>query len=139
MNEWTERDREELAMVDGALREYPLAPVPPTLAPAVMQRITQLAPAPRFRLQWMDYALGLFGAGMVGLALLFWQVLLPNGLLNQVPSTIIPFDVSSMLLWLVSLFAGIVLLAGCVVIAALVLKPEPGYRVRLVYGKRGMF
>lgn len=68
--------------VDEALRTYPLRPVPRTLAPQVTARLRSLAPAPRFRLMWADYALSLFAAGMLGLALLGWQVLTPHVLLK---------------------------------------------------------
>ncbi len=139
MSKWDERDREELAVVDAALRAYPLAPVPPTLAPAVLGRIASLAPAPRFRLLWIDYALWLFGAGMVGLMALFWQVLLPNGLVNLVPMAVVSFDVQSMLLWLISLLAGLILLLCCLAVAAVVLEPGRRYRVRFTYGRRGIF
>src|SRR5689334_6413317 len=122
MNEWNEHEREELAVVDNALRTYPLAPVPPTLAPAVMGRIANRAPMPRFHLQWMDYALGLLAVAMVGLGLLLWQGLFPNSLLDLIQSSVMPFDLQTTVLWLGSLLAGLVLLAGCVAVAALVFK-----------------
>jgi hypothetical protein len=73
MNELTER--EALAVVDDALRTYPLAPTPPTLAAAALSRIHALRPGPRprFRLAWIDYAISLFAAGMAGLTVTLWQ------------------------------------------------------------------
>ncbi len=64
---------------------------------------------------------------IVGLLPLFWQVLLPNRLLNLVSLTVVPFGVQSTTIWLVSLLAGLILLSGCLVIAALVLKPGPAH------------
>lgn len=65
------------AAVDDALRTYPLAPAPGTLRLRVMARLQTSAAPLRFRLQFLDYAVSLFGALMVGLALMFWQTLSP--------------------------------------------------------------
>jgi len=74
----TERlTHEPMAVVDDALRTYPLAPAPASLRPRVMTRIRALA-APRFGLQFLDYAVSLFGAGMAGLALALWQSVTPQ-------------------------------------------------------------
>lgn len=68
---------ERTTAVDDALRTYPLAPVPASLRPRVMTRIRALA-APRFGLQFLDYAVSLFGAGMAGLALALWGAVTPQ-------------------------------------------------------------
>ncbi|MBI3243947.1 MAG: hypothetical protein HYZ49_16820 [Chloroflexi bacterium] len=69
-----DEDRE----VENALRSYPLAPAPPTLAPNVITRIHRLAPLPRFRLSWVDFAVSAFVAGMGGLGFILWQTLPPQ-------------------------------------------------------------
>lgn len=61
------------SIIDDALKTYPLAEPPDTLLPAIMTRTETLSSAPRFRLSWFDYAISLFGAGMVGLVFLLWQ------------------------------------------------------------------
>lgn len=61
------------AVIDDALETYPLAEPPDTLLPAVMTRIESLSSTPHFRLTWFDYAISLFGAGMVGLLFLLWR------------------------------------------------------------------
>ena len=61
--------------IEDALRTFPLAEAPPALDEAVMRRVRALAPAPRFRLAWLDYALALFAAGLAGLAALLWLAL----------------------------------------------------------------
>ena len=66
------------AAVDDALRTAPLAPAPASLRSGVAARLRVLAPAPRFRLQFLDYAISLFGAGMLGLAALLWQSITPR-------------------------------------------------------------
>src|SRR5262245_23181864 len=71
-------DSEALAAVDDALRTYPLAPTPAAFSPQVMRRIRALTPTPRFRLAWIDYAVSLFAAGMVGLLVLLWQSIPPR-------------------------------------------------------------
>jgi hypothetical protein len=71
MDELKERELTAYAAVDDALRTYPEQQAPQALFPAVMGRIPPRQPAPKFRLAWIDYALSLFVAMMVGLALLF--------------------------------------------------------------------
>jgi hypothetical protein len=74
MREWSERERAAFAEVDAALRTAPVAPPPPTLAPAILARLRTLAPAPRprFRLTWLDVAIPAFIAGMAGLIYALW-------------------------------------------------------------------
>ena len=69
---------EALAVVDEALRTYPLAPAPDAFTPKVMSRIRALTPAPRFHLAWIDYAISVFAAGMAGLLVLLWQSIPPQ-------------------------------------------------------------
>lgn len=65
--------------IDVALQTYPLARAPRTLAPAVMARIRALSPArPRFQLEWMDFALSLFAATMLGLGYGLWRAISPQ-------------------------------------------------------------
>lgn len=64
--------QQDFQHVDDALRTYPIAPPPPTLLPGTMARVRATAPL-RFRLGWLDYAVGLFATAMVGLLLLLWQ------------------------------------------------------------------
>ncbi len=68
----------QMAAVDDALRTYPLTPAPASLRPGVVTRLRALAPAPRFRLQFLDYAISLFGAGMLGLAVILWRFITPQ-------------------------------------------------------------
>ena len=78
MNEWMEkeqREREAYALVDKALRSYPLAPAPATLLPAVMARVAvasaEITP-PRFSLSWLDVVLSLFLASILTLVCAVW-------------------------------------------------------------------
>ena len=61
------------AIIDAALKTYPLAEPPDTLLPTIMTRIQVLSSTPRFQLSWLDYAISLFWAGMAGLVFLLWQ------------------------------------------------------------------
>ncbi len=63
------------ADLEEVLRTYPLAPLRRSLTPAVLARIRTVTPAPHFRLEWMDLALGLFGMTLVGLAYFFWRAM----------------------------------------------------------------
>lgn len=70
-------EQEAWARVGAALRAYPLARPPATLAPAVMARVRRLQ-RPRFRLEWTDYALSLFATGMVALTWWLLRSILPQ-------------------------------------------------------------
>jgi hypothetical protein len=135
MHECDTRERAELAAIDEALRTYPLVPAPPTLAPAVLARVQAQTLAPRFRLGWIDYALGLFGTSMAGLVLLFGQVLLPDGLPSVLLSSVGFTDAPSIVFWIVIGLGGLVLLAGCLVVAAVALAPRSLFQLKLKAGR----
>lgn len=80
MKEPTHEERAAYAAVDDALRTYPLAAPPPYLLDQVMERleVASPAPTPRFRLTWLDYALSLLAASVVGVALVLWRLLPPQ-------------------------------------------------------------
>ena len=72
MDALTERDRQQLAIVEDALRTYPLVDAPSDFSKAVMGHVHSLAPKPRFRLSWLDYFLSLFLPGMAVTMLFVW-------------------------------------------------------------------
>ena len=116
---------ERYQQVDEALRTYPLKAAPATLAPRVAARLRRLgtgalSPAPRFRLMWMDYAISLFAAGMLGLALFGWQLLTPQMLLQlQFQALLIAQHVG--LVGGAALAGGLLLAGGACAAAALIL------------------
>lgn len=64
--------------IEDALRTYPLADVPPNFSKSVMRRVraADSAPlAPRFRLTWMDYALGFFLTLLPAVGFVIWAFL----------------------------------------------------------------
>lgn len=68
-------------LIEQALATYPLAQVPPDLSRRIMRRVQALPASSRFRLTWIDYALGLFvtmlpAAGFIAWALMPRDVLL---------------------------------------------------------------
>ena len=69
----------QVELIEDALRTYPLADVPPNFSRMVMRQIQKTQPTPKFRLTWMDYALGLFlcllpVTAFVAWAFLPWQI-----------------------------------------------------------------
>jgi hypothetical protein len=63
-------------LIEDALRTYPLADVPPNFSKNVMRRVNATAnPAPRFRLTWMDYALGFFLTLLPAVGFVIWASL----------------------------------------------------------------
>ena len=81
-------------LIDEALQTYPLALPPQNLKARIMRQVYQTQPAPKFRLTWMDYALGFFMTTLTGVALLvvplipvrFWLELRYAWILLQTPS-----------------------------------------------------
>ena len=73
-------------LIEDALRTYPLAEPPAHFSQGVMQRIGPRAksapPMPRFRLTWMDCALGFFLALLTAVVLFTWACLPPMVLLQ---------------------------------------------------------
>lgn len=107
MNKLTDHDA--YAVVDEALRSYPLSPVPAHFLPLVMARIQALGPKPKFRLNWLDYTVSLFIAGMAGLVILLGWSMPPQVVVHtQIPFWLLQQYFSSPYLWL-TLLGGLVL------------------------------
>jgi hypothetical protein len=67
------------ALIEDALCTYPLADTPPHFSAGVMRRIGSRTPASppalRFRLTWMDYALGFFLTLLPAVGFFIWACL----------------------------------------------------------------
>lgn len=119
MSKLTYDDPTAYALVDEALYTYPLAPVPSNFLPLVMARIQTLGPRPRFRLNWLDYAVSLFVAGMIGLVILLpWSIPPQVGVRLQIQFWLLQQYFSSAYLWL-ALSGGLVLFAMILFSAAI--------------------
>jgi len=78
MQPLTDREWENYAAVDDALHTYPLEPAPDSILPAVMRRIASSQNLKlHSRLEWIDYTLSLFLAGMASLIFFFWSTFAP--------------------------------------------------------------
>ena len=62
-------------LIEEALRSYPLAEVPPNFSIQIMRQIRKTQPAPKFRLTWMDYALGFFMTLLPAVGFFIWACL----------------------------------------------------------------
>jgi hypothetical protein len=64
-------------LIENALRTYPLADVPPGFSRSVLERIKPQCPyaALKFRLTWLDYALGLFMSSLPAVGFVSWAFL----------------------------------------------------------------
>lgn len=117
MNNQYDPDHITDAVIDEALKIYPLAEAPDTLLPTIMARIQAVSSTPRFRLTWFDYAISLFAAGMTGLVFFLWQqFLLPTFVQFQAQIITAIQDPSLYYLW-ISLWGGAVLTAVAVLVA----------------------
>lgn len=117
MNPPTYTEQAAYAAIDDALQTFPLAEAPDALLPAIMERIQTIPQIPGFRLTWFDYAISLFGAGMVGAVLLLWQlsglpsfIQLQTDMLNRMQQP------EFLLMWL-TLFGGIIFSALALAVA----------------------
>jgi hypothetical protein len=120
MSELVGRDDNAYAVVDEALRTYPLTPAPLTLAPAVMARVRVMPPTQRFQLKWIDYALSFFAAGMVGLGLTLWQSVSPQLATDAHTLLIDLAQYPDSAIWATTLSIGMALAACALTLAALV-------------------
>lgn len=124
--------------MDAALRSYPLAEAPTDLSKRIMQRVAttpqwtkdgrSLAPRIRFRLTWMDLALGLFLLLIPVTALVIWVTLPPLVMLRLVFEW--QMIESSGLLPILSVslaIAGGLLLSAVVFSVSFVFRPEPSF------------
>ena len=62
-------------LIEAALRTYPLAEVPPDFSHRVMRQIQPPHAALKFRLTWLDYALGLFLSSLPAVGFVSWAFL----------------------------------------------------------------
>jgi hypothetical protein len=132
MSELTDQDRAAFAAVDDALHTYPLAPAPPALAPSVMARIHAPSATPHFRLEWLDYALSLFAAGMVGLGLVFWPSISFQLAADAQVQLVMLLQYPDIAVWVVTFLSGLVLAACALVLAALIFVQTSASRSHLV-------
>ena len=132
MSELTDQDRAAFAAVDDALRTYPLAPAPLSLVPSVIARIHAPSLAPRFRLEWLDYALSLFAAGMVGLGLVIWQSISPQLALDMQTQLSDLLLYPDLRMWVMALLGGLVLAACALALAALVFAQTSASRLHWI-------
>lgn len=72
--------------IEDALRSLPLAEPPAGLFLSVMAQVKtrQVVEKPVFRLNWLDFALSLFFASMIGLAMLIGGLLPPQVRINLI-------------------------------------------------------
>ncbi len=78
MDKLTGKDQAEFAVIEAALRTYPLKSPSAGFADAVMTRIETLPGRPRFRLSWLDAAGSLLLSGLGGSLILLWQMIPPQ-------------------------------------------------------------
>jgi hypothetical protein len=77
--------------IEDALHTYPLAELPPGFSSRVMQQVRASRATVKFRLTWMDYALGLFLSVLTGAGFLVWTSL-PKQLLLRLQFELIRFQ-----------------------------------------------
>lgn len=107
-----ERDQSAFKIVDEALQTFPFEPAPQNLLSGVMKRIDVQQSAPKFSLSWLDYALSIFIAGMVGVIWGFLQgISLPPNWREQVHSDLLLWWYQFRLILLSFHPAGMIILA----------------------------
>jgi hypothetical protein len=116
-------ERAAYAMVDDALRSFPMRPTPPGLAPDVLAALRSpgaaLASRPAFRLSWIDFALSGFAAMMLALLLLLSGWLTPEAAARLQAMAAGPLFQTGALAWTLAA-AGLVITAGLLLVAGVV-------------------
>lgn len=69
MSNLDDRERQAYAIVDDALKTFPLSPVSPALYLAIMARVRATQPVARLSLGWIEYALALLGLATLSVIL----------------------------------------------------------------------
>ncbi len=113
------------SVIEDALQTFPVADVPPGMTDAVMRRVRRFAPAPRFRLAWLDVALPTFAAALVGVALLLLFAI-PETTAENAEGYLVILATRLNLALFLPILAGGLLLAGLAVAAAAVLFHNAG-------------
>lgn len=126
-------ERAAYAVVDDALRSFPLQPAPAGLAPALMAELRAADGAmparPVFRLSWMDFALSGFVPLMLALVMLLSGWVSPETAARLQAMVAAPLAQTDALLWVLAA-AGLLLTAGLLLVAGLVFRQtEPWQRV----------
>ncbi|HEX9926425.1 MAG TPA: hypothetical protein VGD99_27465 [Anaerolineae bacterium] len=119
MNRPTDAEQAAYALVDAALRHYPLTEAPAGLLPAVMARIQAVPTVPRFHLTWFDYAISFFGAGMAGCVLLLWRLFLSPSLTHLQTRFLAELSSTDLQLLTTMFLAGLTLTAAAVTVMAI--------------------
>jgi len=127
-------------VLEEALRTYPLADVPGDFSERVMRQVRAtptagraIATSPagfvRFRLTWMDYALGLFGSLLAPLGLGLWAFLPRQAVLQlQFQWQLFQWDVIQPLVAFSLVTAGVLLVLALLFSLGFVLRPRVGAR-----------
>lgn len=126
MNPPTDADQAAYALVDAALRHYPLAEAPASLLPAVMARLQTVSTVPRFHLTWFDYAISFFGAGMAGCVLLLWRLFLSPSLAHLQTRFLAELSSTDFQLLTAMFLVGLTLIAAAITVGVILfggLKP----------------
>lgn len=115
-------------LIEGALRAYPLADVPPGLSKRVMRQVRAGASVRRtqahFRLTWMDYALAFFVSLIPVVAFVVWSFLPRQAVLQlQFQWQLFQFDSIQPLILLPLGAAGLLLLLAFLFSLNFVLRP----------------
>ena len=116
-------ERAAYAVVDDALRNLPMPPAPPGIAPGVMAALRASNRAqverPVFRLGWIDFALSLFATLMLALIWLLSGWLTPAAAARLQTLVAAPVLQTNALVWELA-GAALVVMAGLLLLAGLV-------------------
>jgi len=114
-------------LIEAALESYPLAELPPNFSKRVMQQVRAIPGSARFRLTWMDYALGLLTTLLPAVGFALW-VFLPRQVLVDTEFQWRVFQASSLQPVITGslALAGVLLLSVVLLCVGLLLRPRVG-------------
>jgi hypothetical protein len=124
MNDASDRSRRLDALVEEALRAYPVAPAPPSLYPAIMERVRATEQLPPFRLAALDVMVSLAVAVLAGLVFLLWPMIASPALTVVRDPLVAVAGSAEDIVWAATL-AGMALVGALLLAAHAVLSPAP--------------
>jgi hypothetical protein len=124
MSDAADQPRRPDEWVEDALRSYAVAPAPPGLYPAILERVRATEQLPPFRLAALDVVVSLAAAVLTGLVVLLWPTIASPALSAARVELVAVAGSAEVIVWAATL-AGMALVGALLLAARAALSPAP--------------